>query len=87
MDPKYVYIRDLATTLVAHRDTMTFGQLAQALNANGFQTTYNTPYNGGRGVAKLVHSVWDDLNAIGDVRHRDMVAVAFTNANGDYAYD
>ncbi len=50
------YIRNLAATLIARSSFMTFNQLANDLNANGFTTTYGTPYNGGRGVAKLVEA-------------------------------
>lgn len=65
---------------------MTFDQLATLLNANGYTTEYGSPFTGGRGVAKLVHAIWDRLDAQGLIAERDAVVASFTNAVGDYAY-
>ena len=80
------FIKNTATSLLTQGKTITFDQLATLLNSNGFTTEYGSSFSGGRGVAKLVHSVWDRLNAQGMIAERDAVAASFTNAVGDYAY-
>ena len=87
MVAKTDYIKKLAGTLSKSGSFMTFDQLANDLNKKGFQTTYGTPYSGGRGVARLVDAVYQRLDAQGLTKERDLVAYVFTNANGDYAYD
>ena len=86
MVAKTNFVKNLAVSLQRQGKTMTFDQLASTLNANGYPTEYNSPFNGGRGVAKLVHAIWDRLDAQGLIPERDAVAASFTNAVGDYAY-
>jgi hypothetical protein len=86
MIPKTNHIGKLANLLASQGRTMTFDQLASDLNANGFKTTRGAPYQGGRGVAKLVDAVYWRLDAQGRLSDRDDVAQRFTDANGDYAY-
>lgn len=86
MGSKVDYIKNLAANLKRRGRSMTFDQLAADLNANGIQTTYDTPYTGGRGVAKLVRSVYYRLDGQGLDVDAENVAERFTNANGEYAW-
>ncbi|MGC4058200.1 MAG: hypothetical protein QM743_08795 [Chitinophagaceae bacterium] len=86
MIAKTDYIKKLADRLVKQGKKMTFDQLAADLNAKGFRTTYGSAYNGGRGVAKLVDSVYHRLENSGSDTDADNVALAFTNSYGNFAY-
>lgn len=86
---KFDAVRDLADSLVASGTTMTFDDLARWLNQRGFQTSYGTPYQGGRGVARLVHAIFDyvrDELGLGE-DGASRVAEAFTGCGGTFAYD
>ena len=89
-DAKFEAIRRLAAALVASGQTLTFADLAAWLNTAGYTTGYGTPYAvGGRGVARLVHAVYDWVCSelgLGEAAAAP-VAEAFTNARGGYAYD
>jgi hypothetical protein len=86
MDKKE-YISQLATFLVHTKTTMTGETLATLLNWNGFKTSYNTEYEGGRGTYTLIHATYDWLVSNGKQTEADNVAMAFKKPDGTYAYD
>lgn len=83
-------VYELAVMLCQNGQTMTFDDLCQWLNNNGFRRPrWNEPYETGRGVAKLVSCTYGYVcNELG-LGHAGAkpVAEAFTNQNGRYAYD
>ncbi|MDO4224966.1 MAG: hypothetical protein Q4C75_03635 [Bergeyella zoohelcum] len=79
-------ISQLANTLISQGKNMPISQLADYLNQNGYQTTYGTNYQGGRGTYKLISEVYKSLERDGRHADADNVAKAFTTDNGDYAY-
>ena len=84
---KYQFIQDLANDLAKKRQTKNGWEVAKLLNDNGYFTNNNTPFQGGRGVYKLIHATYDRLKASGLNKDADNVAAAFKNQNGEYAYD
>jgi len=86
MDKKE-FIRKLGSFLVSTDATMTGKTLADLLNWNGFKTSYDTEYAGGRGTYKLIRATYDWLVKIGDQEAADKVAEAFKKPNGTYAYE
>lgn len=86
MDKKE-YISQLATFLVLTKTTMTGETLATLLNWNGFKTSYNAEYEGGRGTYTLIHATYDWLVSNGKQTEADNVAMAFKKPDGTYAYN
>jgi hypothetical protein len=88
-DRKFQAILAYAASLIARGATITFDDLARWLNQRGLKTSYGTPYQGGRGVARLVDAsyayVRDELG-LGDAG-ASPIAEAFTNRWGEYAYE
>jgi hypothetical protein len=82
-------IWELGTRLRTQGRTMAFQQLLAWLIQNGFPADDGTPYKHPRGAASAVraayHYVADELG-LGDPGAAP-IAEAFTNANGDYAYE
>jgi hypothetical protein len=62
-------------------------ELANHLNRNNFLTGYDTPYQGKRGIYKLIQETYkwlhDDLKLKSEADH---VAAAFVKPDGSYAY-
>ena len=84
---RFVYGR--AAWLTARGRTETFAALASSLNREGFTISYGTPYQGGRGVARLVSATYayarDELG-LGDTEP-PVIAEAYTNKDGEYPYE
>jgi hypothetical protein len=82
-------IFNLARRLCAQDRTETFAQLLAWLNQQGFTTDYGSAYTHPRGAASAVRAAYwyvrDELG-LGDAGAAP-IAVAFTNAIGEYAYE
>ena len=88
MDIKKEYIADLANHLIATGGKMTGEDLAIDLNAKGHKTYINDIYVvGGRGVYNIIHATYDSLISESRKLEADNVANAFTDANGNPAWD
>jgi hypothetical protein len=86
---KFLAIWHLAQELRGVGQRMAFDRLAGWLNARGYRTNSGTPYLGGRGTARLVRAAYDFVACErdeGDEAARP-IALAFTRADGRYAYD
>lgn len=81
------FLLNLANGLLLNQNFMTGPDLATTLNANGFQTSYGTPYAGGRGIYTLIHAFYNWLEANGRSNDARTVALAFITPAGEYAYD
>lgn len=84
---KKEYIGHLANVLVSNNATMTGEKLADHLNEIGFETSYGTQYEGGRGTYTLIHATYDWLAANGKQADADNVALAFKKPDGTCAYN
>jgi hypothetical protein len=81
------HILKVAMLLNKKGKTWTFAQLARSLNMSGFRTNRGTLYVvGGRGIAKLVSTVWHEFDNMGLVAESDEIVNAFTNQWGNFAY-
>ncbi|HON98705.1 MAG TPA: hypothetical protein PK222_10715 [Bacteroidales bacterium] len=83
---KYEYIGELAEFLARNNKIMSGYELAQHLNRNGFRTSYNTNYLGGRGTYKLIKDCYNYYSELKKQQVADSIANSFVDANGNYAY-
>lgn len=85
---KFEAIRNLADQLSKAGQTMTFEQLRQWLNTNGYTSEWGNPYHSARGVARLVSCVWGYIaNELGLGEEAAMaVQGAFTDQHGEYPW-
>jgi hypothetical protein len=81
------YVAALAVFLREHRKVMSGKELAEHLNRNGFQTSYGTPYWGGRGTYNMVRCMYVWLEKDGRLAEASAVAQAFVTPEGGYAYE
>ncbi len=58
------HIAAIAVFLRTHDKIMSAEELAEHLNRNGLRTTYDTPYEGGRGVYRLIHATYNWLSDV-----------------------
>lgn len=86
---KRAFIAELASTLMKNRLVMSGKELQLLLNMNHILTQYGTDYaeSGGRGVHKLISSVWKYYYDKKDYQTAYNIARAFVNQNGEYAYE
>jgi hypothetical protein len=88
-DKKMIFILNRAKALWKKGHRETFIDLAKVLNTHGFRSDWGMPYHlGGRGVAKLVHCAYDYVHTemgLGKTG-AEPIAMAFTKADGTYAY-
>ena len=85
---KKAHVLKIAKLLISKKRSWTFEQLSRSLNLNGLRTERGTVFCiGGIGTAKLVSSVWHDLDKRKLFSDRDAVAHAFTNTYGNYSYE
>lgn len=88
MDQKKEYIAKLANNLIASNSKMTGAELADNLNTNGHLTySHNQYVVGGRGIYRIIEATYNSLKLNKRQPEADNVAIAFTNANGDPAYE
>lgn len=81
------FVRVTAIILSRNGNTITGNDLVDSLNTAGFRTTNGTQYvNHSRGIYKLIHATYDWLITQGQKPIADMVANAYTNAEGDPAW-
>ena len=83
---KTTLIKEIAKNLVENDRTMTYDQLANHLNDIGHKTTYGTEYQGSRGVARLISTVYQDVSNSGDNNGAENIANAFTDNNGNHPW-
>lgn len=90
LDPKYrkyCFIFDLAKRLVDSKLSMSCSQLVCVLNANNYRTSYGTEYDpNGRGIYRVIRSVYYFAMHELERKDYDVVANAFTKPNGEYAW-
>ena len=75
---KYSFLRGMVEGAKRTGKNVNFKDVSTALNQNGFKTNRGTPYNpeGGRGIAKLISSLFGrtkksgNSNAASDVAHK-----------------
>jgi hypothetical protein len=81
-------IADIATGLIKTHSVMCGQQLVEILNYNGITKDDGGSYVHGRGIYKPIKAAWDYYhNQLGDEQTAYNIAMAYVNANGDYAYD
>ena len=81
-------IADLASALIKSHSVMCGQQLVDILNINGITKDNGEAYVHGRGIYKPIKAAWDYYhNQLGDEQTAYNIAMAFVNANGEYAYD
>ncbi len=87
MDKKTNFLADLASYLLKVGRTMDGGGVCVSLTRARHRTQWGGRYvPGGRGVYRLLHAAYDRLSAAGRQADADAVALAFTKADGTYAY-
>lgn len=86
---KRIFIAELASVLMKNRLVMSGQELQLLLNMNHILTQYGTEYaeSGGRGVHKLISSVWNYYYDKKDFQTAYNIARAFVSQNGEYAYE
>ena len=66
--------------------TMSFKQLANLLNTNGYRTQLGYEYEGTRGTAKIVGDVYKELVNVGDTEKSEKFRLAFVGKEGELVY-
>ena len=79
-------ILEIAKSLIKNGKTLSFDELAKLLNSTGHKSSYDSSYNGGRGVAKLVSSVYKGAQSKGMKTEASNIAKAFTGKNGKFPW-
>ena len=87
MDLKKSHIYNLALLLSRSKSTMTVPDLAANLNANGFTTSYGTPYQGARGTYTLLHSTYEVVERVLGKTQAGIIANSFTKPDGEFAWE
>lgn len=85
MDLKKLHIYNLAVFLIGNKKQMTAADIAANLNANGFTTSYGTPYLGMRGTYTLLHSTYEVVERLMGKAQTALIANAFTKPDGGFA--
>lgn len=83
----YDAVAMIALELKKQEAYMSVPVLCQLLNQYGFRTKYDTEYSGGRGSYRMVACAYHQFELQGEQDIADAIAYAFTNSNGDYAYE
>jgi hypothetical protein len=82
------YVAELAVFLHSREMRMSARELAEHLNLNNLPTGYGTPYvPEGRGIYRLLSTLYSALAAQNRMPEAEAVAEAFTKEDGSYAYD
>ena len=84
---KREFILDIARGLILNSKTMYAQNLVPLLNASCYKTDVGNEYKGGRGIYKLLDSIYYRLENAGKDDDAESIAKAFKNANGRYAYE
>lgn len=80
-------IVEIAQALKARNERMPARELAVRLNAEGFRTTYGTPYQGGRGSFRLLAIAHKSCMRSGDIADAEAIAHAFVAKNERPAWE
>ena len=83
---KREFILNIAKGLISDKKTMYAQDLVNLLNNNSFKTDAGNEYKGGRGIYKLLDSIYYRLEKAGEDDDAEKIAKAFTDASGGYAY-
>ena len=87
-EAKKQYIRKRANELSKVGKSITAKDLADELNKSGLETSYGTPFQGGRGTYMLIRATYRWLDTtLGSPEEASHVARAFTKPDGRYAYE
>ena len=86
MEEKREYIGKLAEFLHENESSMSFDELADHLNRNGFETEDGKEYQGGRGTSHLVSTTYDWAECEEDV-DEEAIARAFVDKKGEHPYE
>ena len=87
MSPNALFIYATASRLVANGTTISGQQLAALMDVHGFRTSYGSRYTGhGRGIHKAIDCAYSAVEYALGTAEAKKVAVAFTKADGTYAY-
>lgn len=86
MDNKKIISR-IANFFNENAMTMNTEQLTSILNWNELKTTYDTEYEGKRGIYRLIHVTYDWLVEQGLDDQADNIATVFRKPDGKYAYE
>jgi hypothetical protein len=68
-----------------HKITMSFSEIAERLNKNGFRTSYGTTYSEGRGTVRMTSSLYRKAAKAGKKDLPEAITIAFVGKNGAYA--
>ena len=87
-ESKKEFIAHCAMILTKENRTISGAQLAATLNAFGYETSYETPYDehGGRGIHKLIRDTW----AFYKERNEEVanaITLAFVNKQNEFAWE
>lgn len=84
------FIANLAEFLVKNNSRMAGNELREIFNRNRIYTSYGTPYAegsyGNRGIHKVLSSVYNYYQSLGDYQTAYNISRAFVNQNDEYAY-
>lgn len=79
-------LEDLGVFLNDNNLTMSFKQLADLLNTNGYRTQQGFEYEGTRGTAKIIGDIYKELVSNGKIEKSEKFRLAFVGKNGELAY-
>ena len=83
---KYEFVARVAEELAKRETFMSVPALIGLVNAKGGETTYGTPFTGGRGSYRMVSGTYHRMRAAERQDRAHAVAVAFRRPNFEYAY-
>ena len=86
MSGKKEYVGKLAEFLDENESEMSFDELADHLNRNGFEPDYGGEYHGGRGTSRLVSTTYDWAEEQDDY-DEGAIARAFVDKKGEHPYE
>ena len=81
------FIRRLANFFAENSLTMNVEQLTSILNWNELKTTYDSEYEGKRGIYRLIHVTYDWLIEQGLDDEADNIVFVYKKPDGTYAYE
>ena len=83
---KREFVLDIAKNLILNNNKMYAQDLVALLNNNNFKTNRNEHYVGGIGIFKLISSIYKWLEVSNRDADAELIAKAFVDAKGEYAY-
>lgn len=86
MNPRTAFVYERALQLDRRQLTITGRELAREVNDAGLRTSYGARYQGGRGIYTLIRCTYTAVLQEFGPAAADVVANAFVNSKGQYAY-